>query len=137
MQAQSISCCPPRGKAERSHIKLLVALAVILAVPTSKETVVPARGVEERAPSPVAYEEYSYSLLEDGTFIYEGGLVYNCADLPRLVGDPGSSAVRRALGACAELEFLPLTGVETLPDTWGVLPLARVVPVALSTWLVL
>ena len=114
---------------------MLVPLVVMLTLLTSQGTM--SQGVEERATSSISYEDYPYSIQEDGTLIYEGDMVYTCDDLPRLIGDPELPTARRALERCTELGFLPSTEGETLPDTGGFPPPSLVVPVALASGLVL
>lgn len=114
---------------------MLVPLVVMLSLLTSQGTM--AQGVEERAPSSVSYEEFPYSIREDGTLIYEGDMVFTCNDLPRLIGDPELPSARRALEECARLGYSPSTGDKTLPDTGGISLLVSVVSAALAIGLVL
>ena len=71
-------------------------------------------------PPPGSYSKGSYTVLEDGTLIYDGDIAMTCEDLPRLVGDPDLPSARGAFEACTKFGFPPPgpDGVR-LPETGG------------------
>ena len=95
-----------------------LTLALALLVPPAMP--VAAQDAGNHRPPPGGLSKGPYTVLEDGTLIYEDDIALTCEDLPKLVGEPELPTAKRAFEACARAGFPPPgTGGPTLPQTGG------------------
>ena len=135
-------------------MKVLLSLTVTLALLLAFDSPDAAQVAGSYPPPPGSYSEDWYTVLEDGTLIYDGDLELHCNDLARLKKEeeeqpspsPGDPSVRQStlddvykeqVEVCTKAGSTPSTQGGGLLDTGGVSLVVPGLALALAVGLVL